>query len=65
MLTSGKLLPYFSDNQAELANEAFYNGDAKYKYIDKFRSGYIDYSKEPGEEGYKVAAGTAPYLYAA
>lgn len=65
ILTSGSLLPYFSENQANLANEAFYNGDAMYKYVDKFRTGYIDHSKKPGEEGYEIAPGKAPYLYAA
>jgi hypothetical protein len=59
-LTAGNVLPYFNNNQANLANEAFYNGDAKYKYIDPARNGYHDdlYDKD-------IAPGDGPYLYAA
>lgn len=59
-LTADKVLPYFNNNQANLANEAFYNGDAKYKYTDPARNGYHDdlYDKD-------IAAGDGPYLYAA
>ncbi len=59
-LTADKVLPYFSLNQANLANEAFYNGDAKYKYTDPARNGYHDdlYDKD-------IAPGDGPYLYAA
>ena len=54
------ILPYFNNNQANLANEAFYNGDAKYKYTDPARNGYHDdlYDKD-------IAPGVGPYLYAA
>lgn len=54
------ILPYFNNNQANLANEAFYNGDAKYKYTDPARKGYHDdlYDKD-------IAPGVGPYLYAA
>ena len=60
LLNASDLLPYYNKNQANMANEAFYNGDAKYKYIDKFRSGYHDdlYDKD-------LKPGEAPYLYAA
>lgn len=54
------LIPYFNNNQATMANEAFYNGDAVYKYIDPARKGYYD-----GLNGKDIAAGDAPYLYAA
>lgn len=59
-LSAAKVLPYFNNNQANLANEAFYNGDAKYKYIDPARNGYHDdlYDKD-------IAPGDGPYLYAA
>ena len=52
--------PYFNNNQANMANEAFYNGDSKYKYINPARYGYHDdlYDKP-------IAAGAGPYLYAA
>ena len=54
------ILPYFNSNQANMANEAFYNGDSKYKYIDPARNGYHDdlYDKD-------IAPGVGPYLYAA
>ena len=35
------LLPYFNKYQAEVANEAFYNGDAKYKYINPAKNDYV------------------------
>jgi hypothetical protein len=59
-LSAAKVLPYFNNNQANLANEAFYNGDAKYKYTDPARNGYHDdlYDKD-------IAPGDGPYLYAA
>ena len=42
-----------------MANEAFYNGDAYYKYIDPAREGYYDgYNKKD------ILPGEAPYLYA-
>lgn len=54
------ILNYFNTHQADKANEAFYNGDAKYKYVNPAVEGYQDllYDKyiKPGE---------APYLYAA
>ena len=65
MFNAATMLTYFSENQSNLANEAFYNGDAKYKYIEPFRSGYVDNSKKPEDEGYYIAPGTAKYLYAA
>jgi len=43
-----------------MANEAFYNGDAKYKYIRPAISGYWD-----GLNNVKIEPGEAPYLYAA
>lgn len=33
MLDSSKILDYYNKDQANMANEAFYNGDANYKYI--------------------------------
>ena len=54
------IIPYFNNNQANMANEAFYNGDAVYKYLDPARKGYYD-----GLNGKDIAAGEAPYLYAA
>ena len=54
------ILPYFNNNQAYMANEAFYNADAKYKYIEPAVSGYHDYLNNEW-----VDAGKAPYLYAA
>ena len=54
------ILPYFNNNQANMANEAFYNSDAEYKYIRPAVEGYYDgLNKKP------VAPGAAPYLYAA
>ena len=42
-----------------MANEAFYNGDAYYKYINPAREGYYDgYNKKD------ILPGEAPYLYA-
>ena len=43
MFTASTILPYFNLNQANLANEALFNGDAEYKYIDTFRKGYYDH----------------------
>ena len=37
-LRKNAILPFFNDNQANLANEAFYNEDALYKYINPFRN---------------------------
>lgn len=54
------LIPYFNNNQANLANEAFYNGDAQYKYIYYATNRYWDGLNEKW-----VEAGEAPYLYAA
>jgi hypothetical protein len=53
------ILPFFNNNQANMANEAFYNGDGKYKYVNPGREGYFDDLKEE-----MVNAGDAPYLYA-
>ena len=68
LLTFGKdengrelgVLPYFNENQANMANEAFYNSDAKYKYINPARNGYYDYLN-----GQNIAPGAGPFLYAA
>lgn len=57
---SRSLIPYFNNNQANMANEAFYNGDAVYKYLDPARKGYYD-----GLNGKDIAPGVGPYLYAA
>ena len=54
------VLPYYNDNQANMANEAFYNGDADYKYISPARDGYRD-----DLNGKDIAPGAGPYLYAA
>ena len=54
------IIPYFNDNQADMANEAFYNGDADYKYLNPARVGYYDGLNEES-----IAAGKGPYLYAA
>ena len=54
------LLNYFNKNQANMANEAFYNADAQYKYIDPAIKGYFD-----GLHNEPVAPGAAPFLYAA
>ena len=54
------LIPYFNNNQANMANEAFYNGDAVYKYLDPAREGYFD-----GLNGKEIKPGEGPYLYAA
>jgi hypothetical protein len=43
-----------------MANEAFYNGDAVYKYLDPARKGYYD-----GLNGKEIEPGVGPYLYAA
>jgi hypothetical protein len=53
------ILPYFNQNQSTMANEAFYNGDADYKYIIPARYGYEDLL-----HGTTIAPGAAPYLYA-
>ena len=58
-LTKSNVLKYFTEDQAEVANEAFYNNDAKYKYLRPYRDGYINDST-----GKPVAAGTASFLYA-
>ena len=58
-LEASTILPYYNLNQANMANEAFYNGDAQYKYIDPARTGYYDgYNKKD------ILPGEAPYLYA-
>ena len=68
LLTIGKdkdgkdigILPYYNNNQANMANEAFYNGDADYKYITPAKEGYRDDST-----GKDISPGVGPYLYAA
>jgi hypothetical protein len=54
------ILPYFNNNQANMANEAFYNSDAEYKYIRPAIEGYYD-----GLNKKYIDPGAAPYLYAA
>ena len=54
------ILPYFNDNQANMANEAFYNGDAFYKYVSPAREGYYDYLNKK-----EILPGEGPFLYAA
>ena len=58
-MNANSIIPYFNDNQANLANEAFYNGDAMYKYVNPARFGYQDLLKDKW-----IEAGKAPYLYA-
>ena len=60
MLTKNGILPYFNNNQANMANETFYNEDAFYKYIDTFRSGYQDHLNDQW-----IQPGTGERLYAA
>lgn len=60
LLKAGSILPYFNANQANMANEAFYNGDANYKYLDPARNGYKDHLNDK-----EIKPGEAPYLYAA
>ena len=59
-LRANSILPYYNLNQANMANEAFYNGDAKYKYIEPLRKGYKD-----DLNGEEIKPGNAPYVYAA
>lgn len=59
-LTAKDILAYYNENQANLANEAFYNADAVVKYTDPARNGYQDLLNDK-----YVAPGAAPYLYAA
>ena len=54
------VIPYFNNNQANMANEAFYNGDAQYKYTRPAVNGYWD-----GLNNVQINPGEAPYLYAA
>lgn len=65
LLSPGNVLNFFSTNQANLANEAFYNADAQYKYVRPFKEGYTDDSKKPGDIGYQVDPGKAKFMYAA
>lgn len=58
--TAPKIIPYFNDNQATMANETFYNEDAFYKYIDTFRKGYTNHLT-----GESVLPGKSTRLYAA
>lgn len=58
--TKGYILPYFNSNQANMANETFYNEDAMYKYVDPFRNGYTDHLNDA-----VIAPGTGERLYAA
>ena len=58
-LHAPNIIPYFNNNQSNLANEAFYNGDAAYKYVAPAREGYQDELNDQW-----IEAGAAPYLYA-
>lgn len=58
-LKAQEILPYFNDNQANMASEAFYNGDGKYKYIEPAIYGYKDLLNNKD-----IQPGEAPYLYA-
>lgn len=60
ILTKNGILPYFNQNQANVANETFYNEDAFYKYIDTFRNGYTNHLT-----GETVLPGAGTRLYAA
>ena len=60
ILTKSGILPYFNDNQANLANETFYNEDSIYKYIDPYRNGYQDHLNDKW-----IKPGTGERLYAA
>lgn len=60
ILTKNGILPFFNKNQANMANETFYNEDAFYKYIDTFRNGYTNHLT-----GDTVAPGDGDRLYAA
>jgi hypothetical protein len=60
ILSKNGILPYFNENQANLANETFYNEDAFYKYIDTFRTGYTNHLT-----GEIVKPGAGTRLYAA
>ena len=60
ILTKNAIIPFFNDNQADLANETFYNEDAIYKYINTFRNGYTD-----DLHGTEIAPGEGSRLYAA
>lgn len=60
IVTVDGILPYYDDNQSLIANEAMYNGDARYKYISPAIEGYYD-----GLNKEDVKPGDAPYLYAA
>ena len=60
ILTKNSILPFFNQNQANVANETFYNEDAFYKYIDTFRNGYFDHL-----HNVPIEAGTGERLYAA
>ena len=66
MFTASTILPYFNMNQANLANEALFNGDAEYKYIDTFRKGYYDHlnTDAQGNPTY-IEPGKGSRLYAA
>ena len=65
-LTASNILLYFNKNQANMANQTFYNEDAIYKYIVPFRTGYYDdlNTDAQGNPTY-IAPGTSDKLYAA
>lgn len=59
VLKAKNVLDYYNKYQANMANQAFYNGDAQYKYISPAINGYQDDLKNE-----YIQPGTAPYLYA-
>lgn len=60
IMNAADILPYFNNNQANMASEAYYNGDADYKYLTPAREGYQDLLNDK-----YIAPGDAPFLYAA
>lgn len=65
-LTAARIIPYFNDNQANMANEVFYNEDAHYKYVDTYRNGYYDHlhTDDKGKPMF-IEPGKSLRLYAA
>lgn len=57
--TADTILPFFNENQSNVANEMIYNEDAEYKYTRPYRTGWTN-----DKTGDAIAAGTANYLYA-
>lgn len=57
--TADTILPYFNQNQSDVANEMIYNEDAEYKYTRPYRTGWTN-----DKTGDQISAGSANYLYA-